>query len=113
MKIILDTNVLISGVFFTGPPYQILKAWRDGKAQLVISEPVNAYVIFYHVISNMHSLLSGISIIKQRRVDHRNLFVRQHYEIYRAIRERDTRAAELSVSVHIDSLIGKNETDKT
>lgn len=79
---------------------------------LVIAEPTHN-VIFYHVISNMHSLLSGISIIKQSRVDHRNLLVKQYYEIYPAIRERDTGAAELSVSVHIDSLIGKNGTDKT
>ena len=40
MKIVLDTNVFISGVFFSGPPYQILKAWRDGKAQLVISQQI-------------------------------------------------------------------------
>lgn len=40
MKIILDTNVFISGVFFTGPPYQILKAWRDGMVQLVISQEI-------------------------------------------------------------------------
>ncbi len=25
MRIILDTNVFISGIFFTGPPYQITK----------------------------------------------------------------------------------------
>ncbi len=35
MKIVLDTNVFISGVFFSGPPYQILKSWRNGKVQLV------------------------------------------------------------------------------
>lgn len=40
MKIVLDTNVFISGVFFSGPPYQILKAWRDGKIQLVLSESI-------------------------------------------------------------------------
>ena len=40
MKVILDTNVFISGVFFTGPPYQILAAWRDGKLQLVISPEI-------------------------------------------------------------------------
>lgn len=40
MKIILDTNVFISGVFFTGPPYRILRAWRDGKVQLVISQEI-------------------------------------------------------------------------
>ena len=42
MKIILDTNVFISGVFFSGPPYQILKSWRDGKVQLVISKEILA-----------------------------------------------------------------------
>jgi putative PIN family toxin of toxin-antitoxin system len=37
MKVVLDTNVLISGVFFSGPPHQILKAWRDGEVQIVVS----------------------------------------------------------------------------
>ena len=40
MRVILDTNVFVSGVFFTGPPYQILKAWRDGKLKLVISPEI-------------------------------------------------------------------------
>lgn len=40
MKIILDTNVLISGIFFTGPPYKILKAWRDGRIKLIISHEI-------------------------------------------------------------------------
>ena len=40
MRIVLGTNVFISGVFFSGPPYQILKAWRDGKVQLVISHQI-------------------------------------------------------------------------
>ena len=37
---VLDTNVFISGVFFKGPPYQILKAWRDGNIQLLISDAI-------------------------------------------------------------------------
>jgi uncharacterized protein len=36
MRVILDTNVFVSGIFFRGPPYQILKAWHDGKLKLVI-----------------------------------------------------------------------------
>lgn len=40
MKIILDTNVFVSGVFFSGPPYRILKAWRNGILTLVISEEI-------------------------------------------------------------------------
>ncbi len=40
MKIILDTNVFVSGVFFSGPPYEILRGWRDGKFQLVVSQEI-------------------------------------------------------------------------
>ena len=40
MRVVLDTNVFVSGVFFSGPPYQILKAWRDGKIQLAISTEI-------------------------------------------------------------------------
>ncbi len=40
MKVVIDTNVFISGVFFSGPPYKILEAWRDGKVQLVVSREI-------------------------------------------------------------------------
>ncbi len=42
MKIVLDTNVFVSGVFFGGPPHQILKAWNAGKLELVISDEILA-----------------------------------------------------------------------
>ncbi len=35
MRIVLDTNVLMSGVFFSGPPAQILSAWADGHLDLL------------------------------------------------------------------------------
>jgi uncharacterized protein len=39
-KIIIDTNVLVSGIFFGGPPARILKAWQDGRFQIVLSEDI-------------------------------------------------------------------------
>lgn len=42
MRLVVDTNVFISGVFFSGPPHQILKAWRDGKIELVLSPEILA-----------------------------------------------------------------------
>lgn len=30
----------MSGVFFSGPPYQVLEAWRDRKLQLIISQEI-------------------------------------------------------------------------
>jgi putative PIN family toxin of toxin-antitoxin system len=40
VRIVLDTNVFVSGVFFRGPPYEILKAWQDDRFQLVISQEI-------------------------------------------------------------------------
>jgi putative PIN family toxin of toxin-antitoxin system len=45
VKIVLDTNVLVSGVFFGGTPHRVLQAWRDGKVQLVISPEILAEYI--------------------------------------------------------------------
>jgi putative PIN family toxin of toxin-antitoxin system len=40
VRVILDTNVFVSGVFFGGPPGRILEAWRDGRVQLVVSAEI-------------------------------------------------------------------------
>jgi len=40
VKVVLDTNVFVSGVFFGGPPHKILEAWRDGKIQLLLSPAI-------------------------------------------------------------------------
>jgi uncharacterized protein len=40
IKAILDTNVLISGVFWKDPPFEILKAWQEQRFRLAISLPI-------------------------------------------------------------------------
>jgi putative PIN family toxin of toxin-antitoxin system len=40
MKVVLDTNVLVSGIFFSGPPAEILRAWSQGKFKLVLSPEI-------------------------------------------------------------------------
>jgi putative PIN family toxin of toxin-antitoxin system len=40
MRVVLDTNVFISGVFFSDPPYTILQAWRDSRIRLIISPEI-------------------------------------------------------------------------
>ncbi len=42
MRVVLDTNVFVSGVFFSGPPYQILQAWREGLIELLVSPEIMA-----------------------------------------------------------------------
>jgi putative PIN family toxin of toxin-antitoxin system len=40
VRIVLDTNVFVSGVFFTGPPSRILRAWSEGRVTLVVSPDI-------------------------------------------------------------------------
>ncbi len=42
MKLVIDTNVFISGVFFSGPPHQILQAWKNRRIRLVLSPEILA-----------------------------------------------------------------------
>ncbi len=45
MRVVLDTNVFVSGIFFGGPPGDVLSAWRDGVIEIVVSrEIVTEYV---------------------------------------------------------------------
>ncbi|OGJ88893.1 MAG: putative toxin-antitoxin system toxin component, PIN family [Candidatus Raymondbacteria bacterium RifOxyA12_full_50_37] len=40
MRIILDTNVLVSGIFFKGPPFRILETWKQSKIKIVASNSI-------------------------------------------------------------------------
>jgi len=40
MRIVLDTNVFVSGIFFSGTPHRILRAWRDGSVKIVYSAAI-------------------------------------------------------------------------
>jgi len=40
MRIVLDTNVLISGIFFGGPPSEILRFWRQSEIKIILSSPI-------------------------------------------------------------------------
>lgn len=40
LKVVMDTNVFVSGVFFSGPPYRILEAWQSGIFELAVSHEI-------------------------------------------------------------------------
>ncbi|HYY72293.1 MAG TPA: putative toxin-antitoxin system toxin component, PIN family [Candidatus Bathyarchaeia archaeon] len=40
IKAILDTNVVISGIFWKGVPFEILKAWQRQRFRLAMSPPI-------------------------------------------------------------------------
>lgn len=40
IKVVIDTNVFVSGIFFSGPPSRILKAWQEDRIQIAASEDI-------------------------------------------------------------------------
>jgi putative PIN family toxin of toxin-antitoxin system len=40
VKVLLDTNVLISGIFFGGPPRAVLDAWAENRFELLVSPSI-------------------------------------------------------------------------
>ena len=40
MRVVLDTNVLMSGIFFGVPPEKIIDAWLDGLITFVVSPEI-------------------------------------------------------------------------
>jgi putative PIN family toxin of toxin-antitoxin system len=73
VKVVLDTNVFVSGVFFSGPPYQILKAWRDGEIQVLVSPAI---------LEEYHRVMLELSV-RFPEIDPRSLvdFLAVHSEI--------------------------------
>ena len=39
-SVVLDTNVVMSAIFFGGTPLQVLRAWNDGMVEVVVSDDV-------------------------------------------------------------------------
>jgi putative PIN family toxin of toxin-antitoxin system len=38
--VVIDTNVLVSGIFWKGKPYQVIKSWEQGDFKLLISPEI-------------------------------------------------------------------------
>lgn len=60
MKIVLDTNVVVSGIFFTGPPREILHSWGRGKVKLLITPEI--FEEYQRVAAELHQKYPGIEI---------------------------------------------------
>jgi len=60
VRIVLDTNGLVSGIFFTRPPNKILRAWSRGKVQLVVTpEILDEY---RRVVNELHEKFPNVEV---------------------------------------------------
>src|SRR5579872_3623739 len=65
MRVILDTNVFVSGIFWNGPPHEILNAWKNGAIKLVLSAPIlSEYTRVAEILSAEHPPINLFSIVE-------------------------------------------------
>ena len=60
MKVVLDTNVLVSGILFTGPPHQILLAWSEGRFELVFTSDIHEE--YRHITAELQRQFPGVDL---------------------------------------------------
>jgi putative PIN family toxin of toxin-antitoxin system len=49
VRVVLDTNVVVSGIFWKGPPHDILQAWKRDWLRLVVSADI---LVEYQRVAN-------------------------------------------------------------
>src|SRR5687768_16594146 len=78
LKVIMDTNVFVSGVFFSGPPYQILNAWQSGAFELVVSQEIlDEYSRVGEILAEARPKIDLNPILK---------FVIEHAKVYKPVK---------------------------
>jgi putative PIN family toxin of toxin-antitoxin system len=60
VRVIIDTNVLVSGIFFAGLPGRILHLWKNGQIQLVASSEI--FHEYAEIIRRLGKKFPGIEI---------------------------------------------------
>jgi putative PIN family toxin of toxin-antitoxin system len=98
VKIVLDTNVFISGIFFSGPPFQILKAWKERKLQIVLSqEIVNEYQRVAEALTNKYPLVDISEIIEMVTI-YSEVVETKEYEIFECEDPDDNKFIECAMA---------------
>jgi putative PIN family toxin of toxin-antitoxin system len=81
LKVVMDTNVFVSGVFFGGPPYQILKAWQSGVFELVVSQEIlDEYQRVGEILAKEYPVIDLNPILT---------FVIEHAKVYESIKLKE------------------------
>jgi putative PIN family toxin of toxin-antitoxin system len=76
LKVVIDTNVFVSGVFFSGPPYKILKAWQLGEFELIVSmEVLDEYRRVGEILQESHPAVDLNPVLN---------FVLEHAKVYKS-----------------------------
>jgi uncharacterized protein len=58
--VVIDTNVLISGIFWKGKPYEVIKSWERGDFKLLASPEILEE--YYRVLEDLTKRHPGVEV---------------------------------------------------
>lgn len=106
MKIVLDTNVFISGVFWKGSPYEVLALWAQNKIHVVVSSKIiDEYLRVVHKIDKRGDIAKkwGIFVIE-------NSTIVEHQDIVKICRDAtDDKFLDCALIANADYLVSGDE----
>lgn len=64
-NVVIDTNVLMSGIFFGGLPRKILEMWYGGRFELILSEEIySEYIRVYDELRQKYKRVDASEIMQ-------------------------------------------------
>ena len=105
MKIVLDTNVFISGIFFSGPPFQILQAWKERKIQFVLSqEIVSEYQRVAEALADKYPIVDISGIIEMVTI-YSEIVETDGYELFECEDPDDNKFVECAMAGNCKTIV--------
>ncbi len=74
MRVVLDTNVFVSGIFWKGDSYQVLNTWREGK--FILLESIETIIEVAKVLKDFK-----IQLLEEERKGWISLIIQNSYII--------------------------------
>ena len=108
MKVVLDTNVFVSGIFWTGSSNKVIFSWKEGKFVLVTSLEIISEVI--KVLKDFKITLPGDMIKEWVDLITRNSVIVEPKEKINIIKDdpKDDIFIETAVAGNVDFIISQD-----
>lgn len=106
MKVVLDTNVLISGIFWKGLPYTLLQAWAASRFEVIVSKDIlEEYFAVLHRIDGQGDIAKRWSVFL---VEHANV-VKDRYHVNLARDIQDNKFISTALSGGADFIVSGDD----
>lgn len=106
MKVVLDTNVLVSGIFWKGLPYTILQAWVANRFEVIVSKGIlEEYFAVLQRIDSQGDIAKRWSVFLLEHV----LVIKDRYRVNLARDIKDNKFISTALSGNADFIVSGDD----